>query len=119
MVQPAKHLNKTSHRDSYFTKAILQEVEYCQSVVHSISDDLGVRTVIEELMSASTHQKAASRCAAVLVLQAFCDQTRTDYAEYIPSLFRGLMRLLTDQDSRVVASSWDCLSAVTKVSTLY
>ena len=92
-----------------------QEVQHCQSVVLSVVDDAGVRTVIEELLSATSNNEASYRCAAVLTLQAYCEQTKADYSDHVPSLFRGLIHLFISNDERVLHASWDCLNAVTKV----
>ena len=92
-----------------------QELGYCQSVVLSVTDDVGVRIVMDDLLSSCHHQQAALRCAAVTILKAFCEQTRVDYSDYVPQLFRGLIHLFTDVDVRVLNASWDCLNAVTKV----
>ncbi len=94
---------------------IFQELEYCQSVVLSVSDDVGVRTVMDELLMATQNDTASLRCAAVIILHSYCQQTRGDYSEYVPQLFRGLLMLFTDTDPRVLHASWDCLNAVTKV----
>jgi hypothetical protein len=92
-----------------------EEVQHCQSVVLSVMDDTGMRIITEELLQATNNQKASYRCAAVLALQAYCEQSKTDYSEHVPALFRGLIHLFTDTDERVLHASWDCLNAVTKV----
>ena len=92
-----------------------QELGYCQTVVLSVTDDIGVRTVMDDLLASCNHQQAVLRCAAVTILKAFCEQTRVDYSDYVPQLFRGLIHLFTDTDTKVLHASWDCLNAVTKV----
>ena len=72
--------------------------------------------MIDELLAATNNSEAAYRCAAVLTLQAYCEQTKADYSDHVPSLFRGLIHLFIDTDERVLHASWDCLNAVTKVS---
>ncbi|KAG1668440.1 eIF-2-alpha kinase activator GCN1 [Nymphon striatum] len=91
-----------------------QEREYCERVILSIQDDLGVRTVMDELMEATRDKDNGVRKAAVSLLFAFCCQTKADYTQYISQLIRGLIHLFTDDDPQVLKLSWDALNAVIK-----
>ncbi|ELU10403.1 hypothetical protein CAPTEDRAFT_97964, partial [Capitella teleta] len=95
-----------------------EELAYCQSVVLSVTDDVGVRIVLDDLLAAGTGPDAGMRRASVTILKAFCDQTKVDLSDYVPQLLRGLIHLLTDSDPGVQLSAWECLSAVTKVGIL-
>lgn len=91
-----------------------QELEYCQAVILSISDEVGVRTVMDTLMDATKSDKTDVRRAAATLLSAFCTHSPGDYSQYVPQLLRGLLRLLADSDKEVLQRSWDALNAVTK-----
>ena len=93
----------------------LQELQYCYSVVLSVVDEMGVRTIMDELLSATNNPSSAVRCAAITILFAYCDQTKCDYSEYVPQLLRGIIHIFVDSDPRVLIAGWDCLNAVTKV----
>ncbi|XP_069136043.1 stalled ribosome sensor GCN1-like [Argopecten irradians] len=91
-----------------------QELEYCRSVVLSVQDDRGVRTIMEELLAAIKNPSPDLCCAAVTILQAFCDKTQTDYSDYRSDLFRGLIASFVRKESKVLLASWECLNTVTK-----
>ncbi|XP_059138605.1 stalled ribosome sensor GCN1-like isoform X2 [Physella acuta] len=92
-----------------------QELDYCKSVVLSVEDDLGVRTVMEDLLSVVTHNSDAPvSTAAVLILNMFCANTSADVTEYLPQLFRGLIGIFARSDERLLLSAWNCLDAITK-----
>lgn len=93
----------------------MQELEYCQAVVLSIVDEVGVRTVMDQLMDATKSDDVSKRRSAATLLCAFCRDTRADYSQYVPQLLRGLIHLFTDDDKDVLQMSWEALSAVTKV----
>ncbi|KAL8584753.1 hypothetical protein ACOMHN_035672 [Nucella lapillus] len=103
-----------------------QELEYCKKVVLSVMDDVGVRTIMEDLLSAmnitnnntsddndNKHQIVRS-WAVVTLLQAFCSSTSCDIGEYIPQLFRGLIQLFVQQDPTLLLAAWTCLDSITK-----
>lgn len=80
----------------------------------SVEDDVGIRTIVDELMSTSKHPKAGMRRASISLLYTFCEKTDADYSQFIPTLFRGIIYLMNDSDELVVDMSWNALSAVTK-----
>ena len=91
---------------------------YSESVVLSITDDAGVHTLIEFLLSSM--MSASSCCyrwAAVVVLQSFCERSRADFIDYVPQLLRGVIHMTIDTDPRVLHATWDCLDSITKVFT--
>lgn len=91
-----------------------QEMEYCQAVVLSVGDEVGVRTIMDTLMDATKADRSEERRAAAALLCAFCTHSPGDYSQYVPQLLRGLLRLLADTDKDVLQRSWDALNAVTK-----
>ncbi|KAH3887161.1 hypothetical protein DPMN_011177 [Dreissena polymorpha] len=81
----------------------------------SVEDDAGVRTIMEELLSASKSRDSDLCRASVTILQAFCENTRVSYDEFLPQLFRSLIGLFTREDSGVLLAAWECLNVITKV----
>ncbi|XP_011307361.1 translational activator GCN1 [Fopius arisanus] len=104
----------TALSTSQGTPSELQELEYCQTVVLSITDEAGVRTVMDQLMEATKSEDVSRRRGAATLLCAFCRDSRADYSQYVPQLLRGLIHLFTDDDKEVLQKSWEALSAVTK-----
>nr|XP_012138450.1 PREDICTED: translational activator GCN1 isoform X1 [Megachile rotundata] len=92
----------------------VQELEYCQAVILSVTDEVGVRTVMDQLMEATRADDPSKRRSAATLLCAFCRDTRADYSQYVPQLLRGLIHLFTDDDKDVLQMSWEALTAVTK-----
>lgn len=94
---------------------IIQELEYCKNVVMSVEDEVGLRTIMEELLAASKSAEADRCRASVNILHAFCENTKCDYDEFLPQLFRGLIGLFVRTDEGVLLAAWECLNAITKV----
>lgn len=94
---------------------LLQELEYCQAVVLSVTEDAGVRAIMDQLMEVARSDDVGLRRAACTLLCAFCSHTKADYSQYVPQLLRGLIHLLIDSDPQVLQISWEALNAVTKV----
>lgn len=88
-------------------------------MVLSVVDDVGVRTVLNELLGAMNSPKPALRFAAVTILQAYCDQTRAEYTDHIPQLLNSLIHLTIDSNSKILNVNWDCLNTIIKVSSSY
>lgn len=91
-----------------------QELEYCQAVILSVSDEVGIRTIMDTVMESTKSDNSETRKAAATLLCAFCTHSPGDYSQYVPQLLRGLLRLLADSDRDVLQRSWDALNAVTK-----
>ncbi|XP_043511247.1 eIF-2-alpha kinase activator GCN1 [Frieseomelitta varia] len=92
----------------------VQELEYCQTVILSVTDEVGIRTIMDQLMEATRADDLSRRRSAATLLCAFCRDTRADYSQYVPQLLRGLIHLFTDNDKDVLQMSWEALTAVTK-----
>ena len=93
-----------------------QELQYSQSVVLSIVDDAGTKILMDELLMAmNSAENTSLHCAAVTILHTYCAHTKSDYSDYLPLLFRGILRLFTYTDEHVLSASWMCLNAITKV----
>lgn len=91
-----------------------QQLEYCQAVVLSVSDEVGVRTILDQLLEYTRSESVEQRRSAATLLCAFCATTRVDYSNHVPQLLRGLIHLCTDSDKDVLQMSWEALNAVTK-----
>lgn len=85
-------------------------------MVLSVADEVGIRAIMDQLMEVTRSEKVEMRRAAVTLLCAFCSHSRADYSQYVPQLLRGLIHLFTDSDREVLQTSWETLSAVTRVS---
>ena len=70
---------------------------------------------MDELLLAMNAEDTSLHCAAVTVLHAYCSHTKSDYTDYLPLLFRGILRLFTYDNERVLQASWMCLNVITKV----
>ena len=91
---------------------------HAEAVVLAVSEDeadLGVGTIMEELLGACGKAKPlGTKRAAVALMHCFCEQTKIDYSQYVPQLIRTFILLFTEQDESVLKESWEALSAVTK-----
>lgn len=96
-----------------------QQLEYCQAVILSVTDEVGMRTVIDTLLESSRNENADQRRAAATLLCAFCANSKAQYTNHVPQLFRGLIHLCTDSDKDILHMAWEALNAVTKVSKIY
>ncbi len=88
--------------DSHGTPEEAEIRSHAQSVVLAVSDDesdLGIGTVMEELLGACGKSKpVGTKRAAVAMLRCFCGQTKVDYSQYVPQLIRTLILLFTEDD---------------------
>ncbi|XP_074026538.1 lethal (3) 80Fj [Leptinotarsa decemlineata] len=96
------------------TPAEAEQMEYCHSVVLSVVDEVGVRTIIDTMLENSRTDNPDQRRAAATLLCGFCANSKAQYSAYIPQLLRGLIHLCTDSDKDVLQMSWEALNAVTK-----
>ncbi|CAG9834134.1 unnamed protein product [Diabrotica balteata] len=91
-----------------------QQMEYCQAVVLSVVDEVGIRTVIDTLLENTRNENADQRRAAATLLCGFCANSKAQYTSHVPQLLRGLIHLCIDSDREVLQMSWEALNAVTK-----
>ncbi|KAF7282220.1 hypothetical protein GWI33_003020 [Rhynchophorus ferrugineus] len=91
-----------------------QQLEYCQAVVLSVVDEMGIRTIIDTMLENTRNENADQRRAAATLLCGFCANSKAQYTAHIPQLLRGLIHLCTDNDRDVLQMSWEALNAVTK-----
>ncbi|GAB6030116.1 hypothetical protein CHUAL_005795 [Chamberlinius hualienensis] len=91
-----------------------QELEYCQTVVLSVTEYPGVHTVIDDLLEATKSKNVSLRRAAAMLLYSYCSQSKADFSQYVPQLLRGLIHLFTDKNGAILQLAWEALNAVTK-----
>lgn len=95
-----------------------QQLEYCQAVVLSVVDEVGVRTIVDTLLENIRNENADQRRAAAILLCAFCANSKAQYITHVPQLYRGLIHLCIDTDKEVLQMSWEAIAAVTRVFLL-
>ncbi|KMY91456.1 uncharacterized protein Dsimw501_GD28194 [Drosophila simulans] len=91
-----------------------QENEYCQTVILSVTDETGIRTIMDTLLISANSSDLCTRKSAASLLSAFCIHSPGNYYEYIPQLLRCLLKLLVESDKDILQKSWEALNAVIK-----
>lgn len=71
--------------------------------------------MVDHLLEATRSEDPLRRHAAVALLCSYCCQRKVDISQHVPQLLRGLIRLFTEHNQRVLQLSWEALNAVTKV----
>ncbi|XP_053962827.1 eIF-2-alpha kinase activator GCN1 isoform X1 [Anastrepha ludens] len=100
--------------DSQGTINEQQELDYCQAVILSVTDESGIRTIVDTLMASAKSNNVNTRKSASSLLAAFCTHSPGDYSQYVPQLLRCLLRLMADSNRDILQRSWDALNAVVK-----
>ncbi|XP_074594678.1 lethal (3) 80Fj [Brevipalpus obovatus] len=90
------------------------ELDHCQSVILSVLDDQGTRTIIDHLLESARNDSVSVRRASVQLLYIYCCQSKTAFGSMVLQLIRGLILLFTDSNEQVLQLSWEALQAVTK-----
>lgn len=114
----SKHLGKilpallTTYGAALDTPRQQQELEYCQVVVLSVTEEAGVRCLVDQLLEGA--RQPSTRRAAVSLLCAFCSHTKADLGPHVQQLLRDLLLLFTDSNPHVLQLSAETLAAVTK-----
>ena len=91
-----------------------QELEYCQSVILSVSDEAGARAIVDHLLETARNESTKIRRASIMLLYAYCSQSKVVLSSNVPQLLRGLILLSTDSNEQVLNLSWEALNAITK-----
>ncbi|KAI4470055.1 translational activator gcn1-related [Holotrichia oblita] len=105
---------QTALADSIGSPDETQQLEYCQTVVLSVVDETGIRTVVDTLLESTRTDNVKQRKGAVTLLCAFCANSKAQYTTHVPQLLRGLIHLCTDSDKEILRAAWEALNAVTK-----
>ncbi|XP_011194571.1 eIF-2-alpha kinase activator GCN1 [Zeugodacus cucurbitae] len=100
--------------DAQGTAYEYQELDYCQAVILSVTDEIGVRTIVDTLMMSAKSDSINIRKSASSLLCVFCTHSPADYSQYVPQLLRCLLRLMADSNREILQNSWDALSSVVK-----
>jgi hypothetical protein len=115
----SKHLAKilpallTKLSNSMDTPDEKQELEYCQSVILAVNDDIGVRTIVDYLLDGSKSTDVNVRRAAVMLITAYSQQAR-NITPYVSQLLRGLIFLFTVKNESVLSVVWEAINSITK-----
>uniref|UniRef100_W8CCK9 Translational activator GCN1 n=1 Tax=Ceratitis capitata TaxID=7213 RepID=W8CCK9_CERCA len=91
-----------------------RELDYCQAVILSVTDEVGIRTIVDTLMVSAKSDHINTRKSASSLLFVFCTHSPGDYSEYVPQLLRCLLCLMADSDRDILQRSWDALNSVVK-----
>ncbi|XP_041673562.1 eIF-2-alpha kinase activator GCN1 isoform X1 [Drosophila eugracilis] len=92
----------------------MQEIDYCQTVILSVTDETGIRTIMDTLLISANSSELCTRKSSASLLSAFCIHSPGNYCQYIPQLLRCLLKLLADNDKDILQKSWEALNAVIK-----
>lgn len=112
------------------------ELSNCEQVLVSVTDELGFRILMDELLGVigkQTSQAVASnvytslaqkggdaqqelvmRTAGLMMLTAVCANTQANWQSYLSQLLRGLLALLSCSDTFLLQALWDALAAIVK-----
>lgn len=104
-------------RDLLTLPLIRQELEYCQAIIVAVQDEQGTRTIVDHLLEAARNEpghQTKERRASIMLLYAFCRQTKSSLSSFVPQLLRGLILLFADTDDAVLNVAWDALNSVTR-----
>jgi len=91
-----------------------QEIDYSQTVILSVTDEIGIRTIMDTLLISANSSDLCTRKSSASLLSAFCIHSPGNYSQYIPQLLRCLLKLLVDNDKEILQKSWEALNAVIK-----
>ncbi|XP_033233061.1 eIF-2-alpha kinase activator GCN1 [Drosophila pseudoobscura] len=100
--------------ESYGSANEQQELDYCQTVILSVVDEVGIRTIMDTLLISANSDDLCTRKSSASLLSAFCIHSPGDYSQYIPQLLRCLLGLMADHDKDILKKSWEALNAVIK-----
>ncbi|KAH8275070.1 hypothetical protein KR018_005723 [Drosophila ironensis] len=100
--------------ESYGSPNEQQELDYCQTVILSVTDETGIRTIMDTLLISANSLDLCTRKSTASLLSAFCIHSPGDYSQYIPQLLRCLLKLMVEEDKDILLKSWEALNAVVK-----
>lgn len=96
-----------------------QELENCNRIILTVTDDLAVRTLIDDLLENSKSDNAKLKRAAVTLLSVFCVHSKADLSAYVAQLLRGLIMLMTETDDAILVLVADAVTSIVKVHVLF
>lgn len=92
-----------------------QELENCNGIILTVTDDMAVRTLVDDLLENSKSENFKLKRAAVTLLSVFCVHSKADLSAYVAQLLRGLIMLMTETDDAILHLVADAVSAIVKV----
>jgi HEAT repeat protein len=126
----SKHLSKILNTLVHALATMTQSNDWirqeCESLLLSIHDPDGVRTIVNELLHYLTHNQGTlgpnktdnantivnDKLAVLDMLNWFCAKTKADYTNHVDDLIRTLLNLFADPNDSIVLKAWDCLNSV-------
>ncbi len=75
---------------------------------------MGARTIVDHLLESARNESSTIRRSSVLLLYAYCSQSKATLSSNVSQLLRGLILLFTDSNEQVLNLSWEALNAITK-----
>jgi hypothetical protein len=100
---------------SHGTPDEMKELEYSQLIIVAVSEDAGIKIIIDTLLEASKSKDIETKKAASALLSGFCVNSPGDYSSsYIPQLLHGLLLLFAENDREILMHAWEGLNAVIK-----
>ena len=115
----SRHLNKIlttlvnslAFESDVNTQASL--ISECESLLLSINDHDGVKTIINELLlHATTSDQPNVKATALDMLNWFCSKTSADFSGHIDDLVRALLSLFAEKNEAMVLKAWNCLNSI-------
>jgi HEAT repeat protein len=89
-------------------------IQECESLLLSINDHDGVRTIVNELLNhiQSSTGDYKLKLAALDMLTWFCSKTQTDFSSHFDDLTKGLLNQFVETDEQLVTKAWNCLNCI-------
>ncbi|XP_041977566.1 eIF-2-alpha kinase activator GCN1 isoform X2 [Aricia agestis] len=101
-----------------------RELEYCRDALLPVTDEAGVRCIVDTLLECVRASGAAGavvseteegrRRAGALLLCAYVSGGRAELGAHVAALLRGLIALLGAREPDVVRAAWDALAQLTR-----
>ncbi|XP_038215346.1 eIF-2-alpha kinase activator GCN1 [Zerene cesonia] len=91
-----------------------RELDYCRDALLPVTDDAGVRCIIDTLLECVRTNTGEKRRAGAALLCAFVTHTRAELAPHVGVLLRGLLLLFAEQERDVLQMAWEALAALTR-----
>ncbi|XP_045491112.1 eIF-2-alpha kinase activator GCN1 [Colias croceus] len=91
-----------------------RELDYCRDALLPVTDDAGVRCIIDTLLECVRTQTGCARRAGAALLCAFVTHTRAELAPHVGVLLRGLLLLFGERERDVLQMAWEALAALTR-----
>ncbi|OTF74341.1 GCN1-like protein [Euroglyphus maynei] len=92
-----------------------EQLEYCQNVIVSISDEDGARTVILTLLDASKSNNLNKKRAAIMLLSYYCSQSKPGTtAEFNSTIITNLIDFFASNDECILSKASEAMAAIIK-----